>query len=150
MEEVKENNPDNPKKPKAPDGLGRLIGMASAVVLVIAAFLPWGETGFFTVTGIDGDGIITIGIAVVAFVMLAIQKVPLWITIILGVLAAAIGIIDFMEMSSASEELALDMAGDEFAESIQITVGSGLYLTILAGVGLIAGPIVGYIQKRKK
>ena len=141
-EKTMENPPANPKKSSF--GLGQIIGLIGAILLIVGAFLPWGRTAIVDVTGLDGDGVITLGIGVVAIILLLIKKVPLWITIILGVVALAIGIIDMRGMAAANTELGLE-AGDEFA----VSIGSGLYLTVVGGVGLIVGPIVGYIMRKK-
>lgn len=62
--------------------LGRLIAVISAVVLIIAAFLPWGSVLGLAVRGTEGDGVITIGLGIISIVLLLIKKVPVWVPII--------------------------------------------------------------------
>ncbi len=128
-------------------GLGRIIGLISAVVLGIGSVMPWGENIAGTVNGLDGDGVITLGIAIIAIVLLLIKKVPLWIPLVLGVLAAAIGIIDLSNMSDVNQELGLELEGNPFAELAKVEVKAGLYVLIAGAIGLIIGPIVGYVKK---
>lgn len=129
--------------------LGRLIGLAGAALLAIGAFLPWGKImGIIEAKGIDGDGKITLGIGIIAIILLLIKKAPLWISLILGVVALAIGGYDFYAMTTVDKELGLELA--ELAELAKVTVGSGLYLTVLGGLALTVGPIVGYVQGKKE
>jgi hypothetical protein len=108
--------------------LGRTIALISAVVLAVSAFLPWGGNDLVSVNGLEGDGMLTIPLAVVVFLLMlfAKKKKGKILTIVLGIVAIAIGFMDYGAMSEA-------------AELISGKVGIGIYLTILSGFGILIG-----------
>jgi hypothetical protein len=117
---------------------GKKVALGSAILLGLAAFLPWGTAlGLISISGMEGDGKITIGIAVIAIVLLLIKKVPVWIVTILGILATVIGVVDYSSMSDVTNE-------------ISASVGIGIYLTVAAGAGMIVGTIMEMVASKKK
>jgi len=116
---------------------GRELALISAILLIVSAFMPWGETELVSVNGLNGDGLITIGLGLLAFVLLFIKHVPLWISFIIGAIGLIVGIVDFGAMARASESI-----GGE--------VGSGLYLVITSSVGVVAGVVIEMIEERNK
>ena len=116
----------------------KMIAMLGALVAIVAAFLPWGITSLATVKGTDGDGTITAVLGGLAIVFLWIQKIPVWISALLGLAVASVGVIDFVNMRDA---VALDPGNG--------SVGIGLYLTIAGGVVLLIGAVMQLIQSRK-
>lgn len=120
--------------------VGRSIALVSAIILAISAFLPWGYTDYVLVTGFagkGGDGLITVAIGILAFVLLFIKRLHLWVSLILGLIGLGIGAVDFYNMSLAVTKI----AG---------AIGSGLYLTVLASAGIVLGTIVEFFEERKK
>ena len=103
--------------------------LASAVILIVAAFLPWGSIGPISISGTDGgDGAITIFLALVAGGMAFVRlrgtaKWPSIVAIVVGVLALLVSIIDILDIA--------DIVGLG-------SVGIGLWLTALASIGIIA------------
>ncbi|MFH1218479.1 MAG: hypothetical protein V1679_01405 [Candidatus Peregrinibacteria bacterium] len=131
-------------------GLGRIIGLSGAALLVVGAFLPWAKImGFLSVSGFSGDGRITLAAGVIAIILILLKKVPLWISIILGIVGLAVGGFDYYGISSAANELGAVDAENPFAALMTASIGEGLYLTILGGLGLIVGPVMAYKQRKE-
>lgn len=115
-----------------------VVATVSAILLIIAVFLPWGSSANASILGIDGkDSIITIGIGLLALALLLIKNVSNVIPLFLGLLALAVGGYDFYKMNI--------ITGTLHGE-----VGIGLYLTIVASVGVVIGSTIDIIRKRKR
>lgn len=115
-----------------------LVAVLAAILLVTAAFLPWGSSSNSEILGIDGsDSMMTIALGVLALVTLLIKRVPNMIPLILGVLAFCVGINDYFAMK-------------KITESLNGNVGYGLYLTIIGSFGVIVGSGIDMIRNRKK
>lgn len=123
------------KHPKSLFQAGRIIAFISAILLAIGALLPWGATDEAVIRGIKGDGQITIVIGIIAMIILTIKQIPIWITLILGAIAGAIGIIVLVALIGATAETGV--------------MGSGIYLTVAAASGMVIGTIVELIQCNK-
>lgn len=116
---------------------GRGVALASTLLLITSGFLPWGYTKYVSVAGTAGDGVIIIGIGVVAFLMLFFKKIHRWVSLICGIGGLVIGIIDFVAMRGAVSQF----SG---------YVGTGLYLTVLSSLGVVVGIVIEIMQERKK
>ena len=120
--------------------LGRIIAFVGIALVIIGAFLSWGAVGGQSVIrGIEGDGIITLVIAVIALVLLLFAKVPVWISLVLAVLISGIGIIDFVNISGQAS----------LSELFEVTAGAGMYLTVIGGIVLLSGTIVSLAIDKK-
>lgn len=105
------------------------VSIGSMAVVVIAAFLPWVSLFGISARGTDGDGVITLILALVGIGVLAVtsrvfrpEKVagkPSQITLI--VLAALVALVGIFDMNGAA--------------------AIGLYLTLFAGLGWLVGAI---------
>ena len=106
---------------------GGLLGLAGVLGL-IGALLPWAQFGPFTKSGTDGDGAITLVLA------LLVAAGGLWV-----VLGAPLGIpIAALAISALIALIALIDIAD--VDSTGLDVGSGLILTLVAGItGVAAG-----------
>lgn len=108
---------------------GKYMILFSSILLAIAAFLPWGKAFGETVSnGLAGDGVITLGIAILVFVLVFVPKVPLWVIFTLGFISAAISAIvvyNFGLQSLTAAQL-----------NVEISSGIGVYLSIVAGLGI--------------
>jgi hypothetical protein len=93
--------------------------MVAAAVAAVAAFLPWASFLGYTKYGIDGDGRITLALALIGLV-LAFQGWLGWLGQL--VLATIVGISGLIDVSDAGSLAAI-----------------GLYLTFLAGGGWVVG-----------
>jgi hypothetical protein len=105
------------------------LSLASMVVVIIAAFLPWVSLFGISARGIEGDGVLTLvlalaGIGVLAFSSRAFRpekragKASRITLIVLAALVALIGILD-----------------------VNGAAAIGLYLTLFAGLAWLAGAI---------
>jgi len=128
---------------------GEQLAIGSAAVVVIAAFLPWISASILgtsvTVNGIDGDGVITLGMAVVAGVLVVARQ---WDRInralvgVLGGLIAALALYYVVDPTTGIE------GGDVAAELAReaVSPGIGLYLTALGGVGLVIAAVLDSVR----
>lgn len=109
--------------------LPQRISIASMVVVVIAAFLPWVSLFGISARGTEGDGVITLILALAGIGVLAYSSPlfraerspgkPSQITLI--VLAAIVALIGLFDMNGAA--------------------AIGLYLTLFAGIAWLVGAI---------
>jgi hypothetical protein len=103
------------------------ISAVAILVVALAAFLPWVSIFGVSVRGIEGDGVITLFLAVAGGIVLALttglfgkQKVPgKKSQIPLLVLATLVSLIALIAMSGAA--------------------ASGLYLTLFGGIAWVVG-----------
>jgi hypothetical protein len=127
---------------EAIDRRAPLILIVTGVALVIAATLPWAtaRAGIFSISkaGTEGDGVYTlIGgliIAALAGWILAREHRKGWRALaitVCGGLIAAVGIWDAADIQRK--------LGD--VEGVEISIGAGLWLTMIAG---LAAAILGY------
>ncbi len=116
---------------------GRGLALLFSVLLVASGFLPWGYTDNVSVAGLEGDGLITISIGVLAFLLLFVKRIALWVSLILGIIAFIVGVIDMTTMYRAVQAI----SGD---------VGSGIYLTLVSSAGIVLGVIVENFEEKKK
>jgi hypothetical protein len=117
---------------------GRIIALVGAILLAVSAFLPWGSSATQTVSGMGGDGLIQVSIGILAFILLFIKRITIWFSLFLGVVALTIGVVDFVAMYKA------------LPNHVDGAMGIGLYTTLGATAGLVAGTIVEIIQERSK
>ena len=105
------------------------LSLGAMAVVVIAAFLPWASVLGISARGTDGDGVITLIVALVGIVVLAATsglfrpektsgKVSQIALIVLGAIVALIGIADMNGVSAI-----------------------GLYLTLFAGIAWVIGSV---------
>lgn len=108
------------------------VSAVSIVVVAVAAFLPWVSIFGISISGIRGDGALTLLLAVAGGVLLALQtglvkgreKLPdnlsdKVIEIALVALAAVVALIGLLDMSGAA--------------------AIGLYLTLFGGIAWVVG-----------
>lgn len=123
-----------------PVSLIPIIGAICGLLVVIGSFGPWASAWIVTVSGLDGDGIFTLGLGLaagVAMLMRALQptfRPWLYIVAIIGFVGAfGVGFYDWVRIQ--------DVVGEN--DSIfPIAVGWGLKLVTIAGaVGLITAVV---------
>jgi hypothetical protein len=105
---------------------------ASMVVVAISAFLPWVSVLGISAIGIEGDGVITLVLALIALgVLVARSRVPnkvvRWTPLVAGGLVAFVGLYD---MNGAA--------------------AMGLYLTMFAGIAWTAAAIWEIREQRSQ
>lgn len=127
----------------------------AALISFIGSFMPWGKVsvpfyGTVTVSGTDGDGIITMflslivigGIAAYLFVEQLAQKWWRAIPVIaIGAILLLISIIDWASIGSK--------AGDFDEDVVNVSVGAGLILILLASIAIIAFGVLALLNDRK-
>ena len=126
----------------------RIAILITAIIGGIGTFLPWAEVPFLgSINGTEGDGWITLGLFAVPLILALIGKSeePLKGPKLIGAsiasfFAAIIGFIDLNDISglSGSNDMISQMMGD------MVSVGSGLYVIIIAGIAL---PILAFALK---
>ena len=99
---------------------------AGIAFIILGAFMPWASLGPFTISGMRGDGQLTLILGIVLAVLAGRHYVvPGKGTLISGLILASIvtvtGVVDAGEVPELAEP------------------GMGLILTILAGIGTIVG-----------
>ena len=112
---------------------------AAGVVIMIAALLPWKTTGSIHVQGIVGDGILTIVFGFVGAVAGAVRALPKqrsrWpvavpaIALTLATLTTLIAYSDVLSVSKIA------------------TVGVGLVLTLVGGIGLATFSVLALMRR---
>ena len=114
----------------------------------IGTFLPWAEVPFLgTINGTEGDGWITLGLFAVPLILaltgqsqVSLKGTKLIIASVASFIAAIIGFIDLNDITSLTggNDMISQMMGD------MVSVGSGLYVIIIAGIAL---PILAFALK---
>lgn len=101
--------------------------IGTGVLIAIGSFLPWARAGIFTLSGIDGDGALTlVAGAVVALIGVSNRANP----------ATALGII---VMAGTSLLIVVNVIGN-FGVGDADSMGSGLFITLVASfVAVFAG-----------
>lgn len=98
--------------------------LGSVILLLIGSFLPWAKLGPIGVSGMEGDGVITLVLSIIAIIIYFIlKKKPMIVkisTIIIGILSAIIAFVTVVNISEVP-----------FG-----SVGSGVIVTIIGGIGL--------------
>jgi hypothetical protein len=110
------------------------IGLLLGAIIIAATFLPWATMTFLgesmTITGIPGDGIISLLAGILYIVMLFMADKKILYKIIGAVLAliiAMIGLNDLIQLKKGGGP-----ALGEFSSMIQ--VGIGVWLVLICGV----------------
>lgn len=133
--------------------LGWVIAALGALTFVFA-FLPWATVGDLSVDGIGGsdvggakDGVITLPLGVVCVVAglsgaLARRRGPLQlampiVSLVMGILIAVTALVDIGDVSDQPS-----------AGFFVVSVGIGLYLTLFAGLALVAVSVAAIVKRR--
>ncbi len=106
-----------------------ILGFAGVIA---GSFMPWARVGIFTVNGTAGDGVITLALggAGLLFILIGKTSGPTIIARIAAGAAAGIAIYDAHNIAHVASKTTADAA----LFSLQVEVGSGLYLVIAAAV----------------
>ncbi len=110
-----------------------VVSLVGALLLLIGSVTPWVTAGPLTKNGIEGDGVITLVLALLAggfagatFSPPAVARVMRWFPLPFGLLALLVAIIDVADVSG---------------EGYGISVGWGLWLTLIASIILVIGAV---------
>jgi hypothetical protein len=118
----------------------------SAVIVCLGAFMPWVKLGIISASGTDGDGVITLLLAVVAGGLILIgagRKSSTWLSGALLLVAGGVVAIAVYDMANIQHEIST--SDNIFAA--HATIGEGLYATFLGGLGLLLGTVLGAFSK---
>jgi hypothetical protein len=118
---------------------GEKLSVAGGALAVVAAILPWWSAGFLTASGLDGDGIFTMIFGAVA---VAIGLFRDWQAVDIG----AIGVIGVMTVLVGWNNYSSLNRIAEIANTVNISAGVGLHLTMLSGLLLIGAAVYGYAR----
>ncbi|MBI5753719.1 hypothetical protein HZA40_01075 [Candidatus Peregrinibacteria bacterium] len=129
---------------------GRYAAILGAVLVAVGAFLPWGKVNDVITTGMDGDGIITLVGAILVLIALFIRKIPLWVSMIIGLVIVAIGIAQTFSISQKIDEIKSIFASSLIGPNINGRIDFGVYLTILGSTIIVFGTLIQWIKNRKK
>ncbi|MEG9224429.1 hypothetical protein [Aeromicrobium sp. Sec7.5] len=119
-----------------------VIGLIGAVLVVIGSIGPWATVAGSSVGGLDGDGWITLVLALLAggfcaavFAPASVARIMRWFVLPWVLIALLVAVIDIVDISSTSSEFSNQFSDDIFT----LSVGWGLWL-VLAGsiVALVA------------
>jgi hypothetical protein len=117
---------------------GEKVTLVGGVLAVIGAFLPWVSAGFITVSGIDGDGVFTLIFGVIAGAIVLMRDWEKADVLGVGLLGVLTLLVAGNVFSSTGNQV--NSAAIEFS----VSAGTGLYLTLVAGLLLLAGAAYGY------
>ena len=105
------------------------------VLTIAGSCMPWvtvtilGESK--VTSGLDGDGVITLTLAVLALLLaFGKKKVLAIIDAILSGIAAAIGIYDLTQITGKVKEVTTVGMGEVLGDALKFTIGTGLYLVV--------------------
>lgn len=120
------------------------ISLGGAGVLALGSVLPWASVAFIgSVYGLDGDGAITLVVAVLVGVLALLAglgKGKVWmfgVTLFLGLIATAVGAYDLANISSL-------VSGESMAE-----LGPGLPIVVVGGLGVVGAAVFGLVKGRR-
>jgi hypothetical protein len=131
-----------------------IVGGAAAAIL--GAFLPWASVsaafvGSISREGIEGDGRITAGLSVLAGVfaitmLRAARRPATGYLIFVGAIGGAIlaaGVYDYRNLQDVFDNMT-----EEQKRLIVAKVGTGLYLTMVGGLTIVVGAVLGSQARR--
>ncbi|USQ80434.1 hypothetical protein NF556_01845 [Ornithinimicrobium faecis] len=128
-------------------GARRIAGwatLAGAVLVAIGSFLPWANVVLAgPVYGTDGDGVITLGVAVPVAILgliAGLGKGRVWMfaaTLFLGLIATAVGAYDLSNISSF-------VSGESMAD-----LGPGLPVIVVGGLVVLGAAVYGMVKGRR-
>ena len=121
----------------------RTLILLGGLALIVGAFLPWASisapfVGSLSLSGYQGDGIISGAIGLILFVVALISrkgpgKIAALLTLLLGVLAGMIVIPKLFDFAGISADYEVSL----------ISVGSGIYVSIIGALLVVIGAIRG-------
>ncbi len=117
----------------------RVSGIIAAAMLALGALLPWARVSSFfgsvSVSGVDGDGKLTLLCAIAIGVMFGLWNRPaVIVAAVLAGIAFLVGVIDLVDIGRT----AADLGG--FADA---SPGIGLFLTVLAAIAALVLAVIG-------
>jgi hypothetical protein len=123
--------------------------LGGALVLAVGSFLPWvkASAGPFTATenGLDGDGVITLAMAIgIVLAALLIKRASTAVTtvLVLAVLAGAIAVYDWVDVSKQADDLAGNTPG------VSAGIGIGIVVCVIGAAAAAAGALMARAESK--
>jgi hypothetical protein len=121
--------------------------LAGAVFVIGAAFMPWAQVFGISIDGTDGngDGNVTLFLGIVIAVMgviVACSQGRLWTSVVACVAASLVLVTAFSDLTNVS-----GMADDGGLDPDSVSIGGGLWVTLLAGLLALAFSIIGIARR---
>lgn len=128
--------------PPALAAMDLALPLAGAALLALGSIGPWATIASFTTNGLEGDGVITLVLAIVAALVVLVararSRLPSRIALgICGVLALTVAVIDVVDVSGTK------------AGSLSASVGWGLWVA-LAGAVILIGAVLARLANRRR
>jgi hypothetical protein len=137
-----------PAGPRVSDPPLGWLTLGGALLAVLAGVLPWASVFGVSIYNADGDGGLVIGCAVIAGacgIAIGIGKGRLWASItatVFGLLIGLIGLVDTVNVNTIA-------SGPDVPPGFApVSVGAGLWLTIVAGLLITGLGAVAIVRRR--
>jgi hypothetical protein len=137
-----------PTGPRVSDPPLGWLTLGGALLAVLAGVLPWATVFGISIYNADGDGDLVIGCAVVAGacgIAIGLGKGRLWASItatVFGLLIGLIGLVDTVNVNNIAS------GADIPSGFAPVSVGAGLWLTIVAGLLITGLGAVAIVRRR--
>jgi hypothetical protein len=136
-----------PPPPRLTEPIVGWLLLGAGILLVVAAAMPWATALDISVAGTKGGGVLTgfFGLVLAGFgVVIGVRQGLLWVPITSCVLASLVTIIALANMSSIST-----LADDDVTlpVDVHVRIGSGLWLTLVAGLAVLVLSIIGMVRR---
>jgi hypothetical protein len=126
--------------------------VVSAALIVVGSLGPWGKglNGLVTVSGVDGDGKITLICGLLAAGVLVfeargtVDRTLLALLVPLALIAATVGVVDIAKV------LGTQTSGSPLFKGDIVSPGWGIWLVILASASLVAASIAGVVRRQPR
>jgi hypothetical protein len=122
--------------------------LGAGVLLMIGAAMPWATVLTISVAGTVGAGKATMffGLVLAGFgLLIGLKRGRLWVSITACVVAVFVVLTALGNTSNITD--VAHNSGDRFLGNT-VSIGSGLYLTLMAGIGALVLSIVGIARRR--
>jgi hypothetical protein len=144
-----------------------IIGIVGAALALVCSFVNWvvsGKDGLDGgIKGMDGDGVITLIVSIVAALALAAalatKKAPLYLGgAVLSLVTAVFAVINiadparlvaakFVDEEKVSDSVA-EKAADEAVKQLDISAGPGLYMVLIGALLTVVFGVLGFMKSR--
>ncbi len=126
--------------------LGKVGGLVAAALILLGSFLPWATVssafGSVSVKGTEGDGVLTLLLALALAVLFGVWKRGTAIAaVVLGAIVVMTAVYDLVDLASVADKL--DGFGD-------ISPGAGLIMVLLGGLAATGCAVLGITSLGKR
>jgi hypothetical protein len=136
------------RTPRRVPVVGALVAGAGAVTAVVGALLPWATVTGITDIAISGtedgrDGVVTLALAVIVGIVVVVMAAARSRVAAVAVAVAGVlmGLVAAYDISNVKDVPAA------YGDLVQVNVGSGLWLTLAAGLAIVVGGLIGVARR---